>query len=218
MSTTTPDTTGLNASLLNDAIEKLAGHEVSRHQCCRGLRPILRQLPAIGPAYTMRLTRARTLDGGERERVMSAYDAAPAGAVVVVETVGDLGGGVIGDVVAARLKFLGVKAAVVDGCVRDVLGIEQYGVPVWTREISMAGMVPGQLHVEIGVTVSIGGVTVRPGDLVAADMDGVFVCPAAHATEALALARSFLDSETQTHAKVAAGMSIVDAYPSKSKL
>lgn len=213
----TIDMTGLNASLLHDAIEKMKGHHVSQNLCCRSIRPIGHYPAVVAPAHTIRLSRAIALDGGERTRVMAAYDAAPADTIVMVEVVGDLGGGVVGDVIAHRFKKLGVKATVVDGCIRDILGIEQYGVPVWSREVSMAGMVPSEVRVEVGCEVSIGGVLVKPGDIVAADMDGVFVCPAEFSGEAIALAKEFLASELTTHKNVASGRTIVEAYPSKTK-
>lgn len=207
----------LNASLLHDAVERLRGHSISENLCCRNLRAISRQGAYVAPAHTLRLSRARLLDGNERNRVMSAYDEAPSGTIVAIEVVGNVGGGVVGDVVAHRMKRLGVQAMVVDGCIRDVLGIEELGVPVWAREVSMAGMVPSEVHIEIGVPINLGGVTVRPGDLVAADMDGVFVCPQEYASEAVALAQEFLASEKKTQQGIAAGKTIVDAYPSKSK-
>ena len=208
---------GLNASLLHDAVERLKGHSMSEGLCCRGIRPMAAQGALVAPAHTIRLSRAISLDGGERSRVMAAYDNAPSGTIVAIEVVGNIGGGVVGDVVAHRLKRLGVKAAVVDGCIRDVLGNQEHGVPIWMREISMAGMVPSEVTVEIGVDINLGGVKVRPGDLVAVDMDGVFICPNEYAVDAVALAQEFLSSETKTHAGIAAGKTIVEAYPSKAK-
>ncbi len=211
------DFTGFNTSVLHDAIERLKGHHVSDSLCCRNLRPIVQQGAFVAPAHTLRLSRTIELDGDERARVMAAYDNAPGDTILAIEVVGNLGGGVVGDVVANRLKYLGVKGAVVDGCIRDVLGIAQYDFPVWAREISMAGMVPSEVKVEIGVPINLGGVEVRPGDLVAADMDGVFICPQDYAEQATALAREFLASEAKTQAGVSEGKTIVEAYPSKAK-
>jgi regulator of RNase E activity RraA len=80
----------------------------------------------------------------------------------------------------------------------------------------MAGMVPSEVHVEVGGEINLGGVKVRPGDLIAADMDGVFVCPSEYAADAVALAREFLASESKTHKAIATGKTIVAAYPSKA--
>jgi regulator of RNase E activity RraA len=148
---------------------------------------------------------------------MTAYDESPSGTIVMVEVVGNLGGGVVGDVVANRLKQIGVKAIVVDGCTRDVLGCVEHGVPVWSREVSMAGMVPYEVHAEINVPINCGGVLVHPGDLIAADMDGVFVCPQSFAPEAVRLVNEFAKSETKTHEALRKGTTILDSYPSKAK-
>jgi 4-hydroxy-4-methyl-2-oxoglutarate aldolase len=63
---------------------------------------------------------------------------------------------------------------VIDGAVRDTLEIEEMGFPVFAAGANPNGPtknVPGR----IGHPVSVGGVTVRSGDFVLGDADGVVV-------------------------------------------
>jgi len=79
--------------------------------------------------------------------------------------------------VSARAQERGVAGAVVDGAVRDLDEIETLGFPVFA-----AAVVPTpplrEREGEIGVEISCGGLTVRPGDHVYGDRDGVVVVPA----------------------------------------
>ena len=88
-----------------------------------------------------------------------------------------------GDRMAKLALERGIAGLVVDGAVRDVEGIEALGFPVFA-----AGVTPTpprrEREGEIGVVVVCGGLTVRPGDIVYADRDGV-VAVAAEFHEAI---------------------------------
>jgi 4-hydroxy-4-methyl-2-oxoglutarate aldolase len=82
----------------------------------------------------------------------------------------------------------GVKSGAVgyltNGGVRDTDEIILEKVPVWSRTCAQA--MP-QLRLQFDskdVPVSIGGVTIHPGDIVSADGDGVIVVPRKHARDA----------------------------------
>jgi 4-hydroxy-4-methyl-2-oxoglutarate aldolase len=82
-----------------------------------------------------------------------------------------------------------LAGAVIDGPVRDVSAIHEYKFPVWARTVSPRGSTrkgPGCIN----VPVYCGGVLVRPGDLVAADDDGVVVVPAGQIALVLEKARA----------------------------
>jgi len=77
----------------------------------------------------------------------------------------------------------GAVAYVTNGGVRDTDEVILQKVPFWSRMISQS-MVQGRLRYDThNVPVNVGGVTVQPGDVVAADGDGVIVVPRAIAHE-----------------------------------
>ncbi|MCB0108215.1 MAG: RraA family protein [Caldilineaceae bacterium] len=95
-------------------------------------------------------------------------------------------GASFGDGMATVHKRLGVVGALVDGTVRDLVGIQRVGLPIWAW-----GSVPG--HGVFNVTrintpVTVGQLRVRPGDLLFADSDGCVRIPNEHAEEILRLA------------------------------
>jgi regulator of RNase E activity RraA len=71
----------------------------------------------------------------------------------------------------------GVRGYVTSGGVRDTDEIIGQKVPFWSAMCSQS-MVQGRLQYDAhDVPVCVGGVTVRPGDVVVADGDGVIVVP-----------------------------------------
>ena len=112
-----------------------------------------------------------------------------------------------------RYHKRGLAGIVTDGGCRDVGVMEEVGLPVFSRGTCLYG--PGGFirPVASDVPVVCGGVQVRPGDVVAADVDGVLVVP----KEALSdLARVKPDLEKKEDAArqmIEQGASLSTAYP-----
>ena len=152
-----------------------------------GIRPLWDAPRLAGPAYTVSCAK------GDNLMLHAAiYRAAP-GSVIVVES-GDLDYALAGGNVCAIAHRRGVAGFVLDGVVRDIGEVREIGFPVYGR-----GVIPkpgGKSEaIPLNQPVICGGVTVRPGDVVVADEDGVAVVPAARAAEVLADARALLAKE-----------------------
>jgi regulator of RNase E activity RraA len=101
------------------------------------------------------------------------------------------------------LTVFGAVGAVVDGYVRDRAIIEKLDIPVFARGLTPAGPFkngPGT----IGEPVTVGGVVVNHGDIVAADEDGVIVIPTHRADEALTAVKKIVAREAGLDAEVEA--------------
>jgi regulator of RNase E activity RraA len=93
---------------------------------------------------------------------------------------------------------------VIDGAVRDLDGIRKMDIGVWARGANPSGPYkdgPG----EIGYPVACGGQVVMPGDLIAADEDGVVVIPRADAAQVIADAEKHAAKEAETTAAIRGG-------------
>jgi 4-hydroxy-4-methyl-2-oxoglutarate aldolase len=90
---------------------------------------------------------------------------------------------------------LGGAGLVIDGSIRDVAEIRESGWPVFCRNAVPRGPHKGFGGVIDGIA-SVGGVAVRPGDIVLGDDDGVVVVPLAQADGVLAAARALLAKES----------------------
>ena len=119
------------------------------------------------------------------------------GDVLVIDRLGDDKHACVGGVVALAAKLAGVAATVIDGPATDFSEIRECGFPVWCRGPSPITTRAYAVGGALNTVVSCGGVTVRPGDAVLLDENGVLVLPAAEA-EAVAdaaIARQALTAE-----------------------
>ncbi|MFJ5222719.1 RraA family protein [Streptomyces sp. NPDC088400] len=162
-----------------------------------GIAPIWTGAKAVGTALPV-LTVA-----GDNKAVIAALEHIRPGDILVINAFGYDGRAIVGDNLAQRFAVYGAVGAVVDGYVRDSAIIEELGVPVFARGLTPAGPFkngPGS----IGEPVAIGGVVVNPGDIVAADHDGVIVIPPHRAEEALTAVKEIVARETELDAEVRA--------------
>jgi 4-hydroxy-4-methyl-2-oxoglutarate aldolase len=139
--------------------------------------------------------------------VWIAMRVAQPGDVLVLHTGDYEGTSVIGDHVAAIAKRLGIVAVVTDGMVRDIEGLEGVGLPVFCR-----GLTPNSPYkngpCEVGTRVSIGGVTIEPGDILVGDRDGVAVVPLARVEEVIAGLDDVRQKERETGERIAGGATV----------
>ncbi|KAK3114669.1 hypothetical protein LTR53_006798 [Teratosphaeriaceae sp. CCFEE 6253] len=99
----------------------------------------------------------------------------------------------LGDIVATRLKIRGLLGAVIDGRARDVVACGElcrdgrFGV--WSKALSSVGTSMEAKPWAVDVPLTIGGLQVRPGDVLCADEgEGVMcVIPRARMEEVVAL-------------------------------
>lgn len=142
--------------------------------------------------------------------VLKVPDVTRPGDVVAVDGGGRADAAVLGDIVAGALARRGVVGVVVDGAVRDVDGIDEVGLPTFARGTHPAtgsNEGPGAIN----VPVQLGGVAVRPGDVVRGDASGVVVVPREHLDSVIALTRAVEQREAAWRQAVADGVSLAAA-------
>jgi len=123
------------------------------------------------------------------------------GDVIVVDGKGDLTSALMGEIMCQQCVALGVAAVVIDGAVRDSEAIRELAFPMYAAGLNPNGptkYVPGRVN----HPVSLGGVTVNPGDLVVGDADGVTVIERAKAASLLPLAEEKVAAETRRIADI----------------
>ncbi|MGW6511506.1 RraA family protein [Streptomyces niveus] len=153
-----------------------------------GIRPLWPSMPRIaGPAFTVRCP------AGDNLMLHAAIYRAEPGSVVVVQA-GDVDYALAGGNVCAVAQRRGIAGFVLDGVIRDLAEVREMGFPVFARGVIP---IPGtKAAVEpLNREVRCGGVTVRAGDIVVADEEGVVVTPHGRAEEVLAASRAKLAKE-----------------------
>jgi 3-hexulose-6-phosphate synthase/6-phospho-3-hexuloisomerase len=157
----------ISAANLSDAMH--------RRGVLQGLRPIAPGLKVVGRALTVRSA------PGDYAKPVEAIDHARPGDVIVVDT-GGVGPAVWGEMATRSAMNRGVAGVVVDGALRDSGDIRELKFPAFSRLVCPNAGEPRGLG-EIGVTITIAGEIVEPGDWILGDDDGVVRIPRDQAAE-----------------------------------
>jgi 4-hydroxy-4-methyl-2-oxoglutarate aldolase len=138
---------------------------------------------------------------------IKAIDLCQRGDVVVIDSHGSLNTAFWGENMTMSALNRGVVAAVIDGACRDVEELRRLKFPVVCRGVvPNVGSVSG--YGDVNVPIQCARVTVLPGDIIAADGNGVVVVSKAEAAAILASARQLLHTEQVLQEKIKAGATI----------
>ncbi len=177
---------------VSDALDKLG-----LHPGIVGILPLYEACPKLlGTAMTMRVTAA----GPTRPSAHMGVDpimAAGKGDVIVIDNAGHLDENCWGEIMTYASIQRGIHGVVIDGASRDIDVIKTLNFPVYAR-----GRVPltarGRIMQDAyNCLVRLGGVQVRPGDIIMADENGVAVVPRERAGEVLAAAEEIFQREAK---------------------
>ncbi|SDE21841.1 RraA famliy [Variovorax sp. CF079] len=143
----------------------VAGRRGALHGRIRALR---HRMKLAGSAFTVEVR------PGDNLMIHAAIALAKPGDVLVIDGKGDQSAALMGTIMMNACRQVGIAGVVIDGAVRDSLEIDEMDFPVFSVGTNPNG--PTKLASgRIGHPVSVGGVAVRPGDLVVGDADGVVV-------------------------------------------
>ena len=200
-----------SATVFNAVVASIGGTQGGRELESKGGQPesytgpeIRCMLPELGAAVGYAVTAEVTTNDPDSEGIdwTKLYDAIHEMPVPVIEVFKDVDsrpgrGACVGDGMASVSKALGVVGYVVDGSVRDLLGIKRVGVPVWAK-----GIVPGHgifRLVRVNTSVTVASLRIHPGELIVADTDGCTKIPLGHDPAAVVEhARKIRESETKS--------------------
>lgn len=136
---------------------------------------------------------------------------APAGKVVVCQPHNhDIA--LMGELSAETLHFRGVRGYVVDGGCRDTDFILKLGFPVYCSFHTPKDIVGRWMPSRFGEPLTIGEVTIRTGDWLVADRDGVVVIPGEIAADVVTRTEEVLQQENRVRTAILSGMDPQEAY------
>ena len=118
----------------------------------------------------------------------------------------------MGELSARALMVKDTLGYVVDGHARDTDFILELGFPVFCRLATPADIVERWTYDALGEPVTIGTVTVRSGDHLVADRDGVVIVPHEAAEEAVERTEQVMSTESEMRDAILGGMDPEQAY------
>ncbi|MEQ8194395.1 MAG: RraA family protein [Rhodospirillales bacterium] len=134
------------------------------------MRPMHRGGVLAGPALTVRSR------PGDNLMLHKSIDMAEPGDIIVCDAGGEITNSLFGEMMLAQAIYRKVGGFILNGAVRDRDCFLEHDMPVFAVGVTHRGPYkdgPG----EIGFPISLGGMVIRPGDLMLGDCDGVVAVP-----------------------------------------
>jgi 4-hydroxy-4-methyl-2-oxoglutarate aldolase len=164
----------MSSALVSDALDGLGLRDQALDG---GLRPILPGATLAGRAMPIEVAATDEYPDEPYAGEMRAIEALQAGDVAVYAVEPGVRAALFGELFGHAARGRGAVGAIVDGFIRDSRALVAAGVPVFARGFSPLDT-RGRAEVrDFGIELVVGGVTVRPGDYVVGDEDGIVVLP-----------------------------------------
>jgi 4-hydroxy-4-methyl-2-oxoglutarate aldolase len=193
----------LDTAALSDALDRLG----IVGQCTR-IMPRDNGFRMAGRAYTVLY---RLAGDGDEGHVGDFIDDVAPGSVIVIDNASRDTMGTWGNILTEMSHLRGMAGTVIDGNCRDVALCRELGYPIFS---SHHWMRTGKGRIELAglqVPVCIGGVVVKPGDLLRGDADGVVAVPKRHVARVLDIAEDITVKENAIRAGIRGGMRLDQA-------
>lgn len=171
--------------------------------------------PAIEPVHSESTfagtARTVVLDPSALWPPVGTLDTALEDEVVVVDTDDEIEEAVWGELLSRYATATGVRGMVTNGAIRDVAGIRDIEFPAFARAVTPRGP-SGRAEVERNVRVTVGGVSIDPGDVLVGDESGVVAIGRGAVEEVTSAAETVAQTEREVERSIDEGRSLQRAF------
>lgn len=164
-----------------------------------------------GPAVTV-LFAPSNRKGEPQDVYHNAIDNVPKGGVLVCDA-SCAPGSCSGELMSTGAKTSGAIATVVNGTVRDLAQVRTLGYPLFGTAPSPIGVTGKKEPVKSRVALKIGKATVKPGDIIFGDIDGLVVIPKEHVKAVADQADALGKQEAIARDRILAGEKLQQIWP-----
>lgn len=171
------------------------------------IKPLRESKTVAGLAFTVKSAPNVKITGEMTFRTQMLAEL-PRNAFIAWDTTNDEKATLWGGVMTATAVGLGVRAAVIDGGIRDTHQILAKDFPVFYKHRSPNGSLGRCLITHYQIPIKIGDCVIKPGDVLLGDIDGVVCVPRDLAYDVLRRAEEIRRNEEKIFGWVADGQSI----------
>lgn len=191
-----------------------------RNTFLTGVAPVdPRSAAFAAPAFTLRYIPAREdvavpeVWSDQEYPQRKAIETTPEGWALVIDSMGDVRSGSVGDILIKRLQVRGAAALVTDGALRDTPAIGDMRFPAFCAGAAAPASVATLYAADLQVPIGCAGVAIFPGDILVGDAEGVVAVPRHLAED---VARDAVEQERFelfVHRRIEQGHSTFGTYP-----
>jgi 3-hexulose-6-phosphate synthase/6-phospho-3-hexuloisomerase len=193
-----------DATRVREVLEQVSTANISdawhRQPSLPGIRALLPGAHMCGPAVTVRTY------AGDWAKPVEAIDICAPGDVLVIDAC-DATPALWGELATHSAILKGLAGLVVWGAIRDTPEIARLEFPAFSSKVCANAGEPKGFG-EINVPIVIAGQTVKPGDWIVGDDDGVMVLPREQAVELANRAMDVLEKENRLRGEIDAGKTL----------
>lgn len=176
-----------------------------------GIKPLKHHYVAMGRAVTL-LNSPDKNENDPYDLVIRCIDAMSSGTILVTTGTEHLETGIMGELTATALRVNGCRGAVVHGYTRDARKLIEMDYPTFAWGSSPIDTTGRARVVETNIPITIGGVTVAPGEMVYADMDGIVAIPEAIEKEVVKRVLERIGTENTVRKELAQGKKMAEVW------
>lgn len=205
----TPHIDILFSAVLADVLDVL-GHRTSALP--PDIRPLQPDMKLFGRAATLQAVTVSQEPANPYAVEMDCIDNLQPGDVLIAGTNGDRNSALWGELLSTACKARKAAGVVIDGLTRDTAKILEMNFPVYAAGYSPLDS-KGRIDcVHHGQRIQIGACTIKQGDYIFADVDGIVVIPSELADQALTKALEKVQGENIVRDELAKGRKVSEVF------
>ena len=177
-----------------------------------GISPLTDDTVIFGPAFTSIGTTVYSMPENPLVAQCKVVDQLGKDEIYVLVTRGDYNCAVFGELFATAVNARKGAGVLLDGYARDVKALKEMKFPLFYKGRDVRTS-KGRCEInECQIPVILDGVTIRPGDYIFGDIDGVIVIPKEVAEEVIRQAAETVEKENEVRTRLFNGSTLQKAY------
>jgi regulator of RNase E activity RraA len=176
-----------------------------------GIIPLRDDFVTAGRAFTF-LNASDTRKEDPYELAIKGVDQLKENSLAAITSIEPLNVGIMGELTATAMRARKSRGVVVDGFTRDGRKLLSMSFPTFAKGVSPIDTTGRVRVVDIGCTISIGGVKIIPGNIVFADYDGIMVLPQEQEKEIIEKTIARVNEENLVRKHLQAGGTMAEAW------
>ena len=177
-----------------------------------GISPLTDDTVIFGPVFTSIGTTVYSMPENPLVAQCKVVDQLGEDEIYVLVTRGDYNCAVFGELFATAVNARKGAGVLLDGYARDVKALKEMKFPLFYKGRDVRTS-KGRCEInECQIPVILDGVTIRPGDYIFGDIDGVIVIPKEVAEEVIRQAAETVEKENEVRTRLLNGSTLQKAY------